>query len=313
MGSLALAAYGAGAGLGQGMTEVGQLEQKKQLMAKENELATNREATIARLRDSFEKENISNQQQFALKGAAAGREFELGQTKQKQEFESSQQKAKLASSEGVAARHEAGATARTERTAASRENVAKTRAAGTQKETPTWSSGHYQVAGPTPESPPTTIPLRIHRDGRVFVQSGDKFMLYDASQGGQLPDVKGVRTAPTAATQDLVNNPMGTNKTTGETNADAFQRAYGYLPSQYFSAIDRAQHPTGAPAGPLGKNAPPNSTWVQTSGGPASNAQDAADDAKADAEDHDTEQEEADPYGRNGPPTSSPEDTQPAQ
>jgi hypothetical protein len=303
MGSLALAAYGAVGGAGQGLTEAGKVEEEKQMEQTKSDIAQKREETIARLRDQFEKENIANQQQFQMKSAQAGRGFE--EQKQKEE---------IGSKEKIAGAHETQATERAHISANAR---VEARRVGTPapKEQKTWTPGHYQIGGgidpvtkmPTPQ---TTIPVMQHKDGRIFVQAGDKFLPYDATKGSQLPDVKGVRNADPKAVQDLTNDPNGTVPDGSETKADAFQRAYGYLPASYFSAAQRAESaPTGGPGGPLGKNAPPNSRFVPGTpfgGGNASgNAQDAQDDAEDNAGD--------DPYGREGPPTSSPDDTAPAQ
>ena len=304
MGSIALAAAGAIGGLGQGITAAGQLEEKKQLMQKENDMALARQETIARLQDRFQKENIQNEQQFQLKGAAASRGFET----QKQATE-------IASKEGIAARHETEATKRTNITAASRVEARKV-GAPAAKEQKTWTPGHYQIGGgidPVTKLPTasTTIPVMQHKDGRVFVQAGDKFMLYDATKGSQLPDVKSVRNADPKAVQDLSNDPEGTVPDGSETKADAFQRAYGYLPASYFSAAQRAeQQHSGGPAGPLGKNAPPGSTFhpgQPFGGGNASgNTQDIEDDA---------EDARSDPnsYANTGDEGPQPEDTMPAK
>jgi hypothetical protein len=304
MGSLALAAWGAVGGAGKGIEAAGELEEKKQLMQKESDIAQARQETIARLQDKFEKENIANQQQFQLKGAAASRGFET----QKQATE-------IASKEGIAARHETEATKRTNITAASRVEARKV-GAPAAKEQKTWTPGHYQIGGgidpvtkmPTPQ---TTIPVMEHKDGRVFVQAGDKFMLYDATKGSQLPDVKSVRNADPKAVQDLTNDPEGTVPDGSETKADAFQRAYGYLPSSYFSAAQRAeQQQHGGPVGPLGKNAPPGSKFVPGQpfgGGNASgNTQDIEDDAEDARNDNES-------YAQTGDEGPQPEDTMPAK
>lgn len=305
MGSLALAAYGGVAGAGAGITEAGKVAEQKNMMQTQSDISQAREETITRLRDKFEKENIANQQQFQMKGAQAGRAFE----EQKQATE-------IASKEKIAGEHETQSTGRAQISAHARIEARRV-GAPAQKEQKTWTPGHYQIGGgidpvtkmPTPQ---TTIPVMQHKDGRIFVQAGDKFLPYDATKGSQLPDVKGVRNADPKAVQDLTNDPNGTVPDGSETKADAFQRAYGYLPSSYFSAAQRAEGNTqGAPGGPLGKNAPPNSKFVPGTpfggGGNASgNTQDVADDAEDERGD--------DPYGTQGnTPSSSPEDTMPAQ
>lgn len=274
MGSLSYAVAGGMAGLGGAMEKVGSESYI-------NQLISDREATHERLRADLAAKNQQAEQERAQTfqhgetEIAAGRNVAAAGAQR--QFLTEQEKAK-----------EAAAQRRTETTGQYR---VKARVAGAPAKAPpkTWTPGHYQLQGsydPVSKQliPGATIPIMQHRDGRIFVQAGDKFMLYDATKGTQLPDAKSIgRTADPRAVQDITNDPTGTTPDGSETKADAFYRAYHYLPASYFSAAQRYQD-RGPAGGPLGKNAPPGSTYIPGApfgGGNASaNAQDAEDDGE---------------------------------
>lgn len=271
MGSIGYLVGGALAGAGKGLETIGEQASKDRDVKEAHDWQDAHDQTMERLRAAH-----------AEKMQSSGQEFQHGERLEQQDVAAHAAGAQREFLTGQEERKEAAAQKRTETTANSR--IEARRIGATPKAPPkTWTPGHYQLQGTVSNGqlvPGATIPIMHNRDGRVFVQSGDKFMLYDSTKGTQLPDTKGVRNADPRAVQDLTNDPNGRVPDGSETKADAFYRAYHYLPGSYFSAAQREQD-KGAAGGPLGKNAPPGSTFVpgQPFGG-GGNAQDAQDDAE---------------------------------
>lgn len=289
MGSLALAAAGAVGGLGAGITEVGQQEQKKQMMQKESDLATARQETIARLQDKFQKENIQNEQQFSMKGAAAGRVFQ-----------EQQQTQKLTSEETRAKQHETEATGRANILANARRDVAGTNAAArtaSAKQVPEFTHKTLNTQGSIDPVSHLPVPGRSydvlnHKSGQGFVAVGDMYLPYEAN-ATQFPDPKSIARAPADKLSLLADHP--------EKTMDFFQK-YGYIPRNAIVAMQQQNKPNDPS---LPKFLPPGTTaGAETPiGGPAE-----------DQEDENAAEGASDPYGTQGlHPTTSPEDTQPAQ
>lgn len=299
MGSLAYAAGGGLAGLGQGMAQVGREAHEEQMLQKQNDLATAREETMTRLRDSLEKENIQNQQAFQSKAAGATHQFELGKEQQRQEFET-----------GKAKTHEEAATGRAEILAGARKYAADRsvdRAAAGKKPAAEWTRSNLSEQGSIgtgPDGKAAILPgrsyslLRHNPTGQGFVEVGDKLLPYDAS-ATQFPDSKSVRNAPAADIADLMQHPE---------RGMAFFRAYKYLPRDWMSKnAEMKQQGEGNLPKFVGKGATVTASNNFGGGGEPepTDHEDAADEQTAEGP--------QDPYGQDGAPTSQPSDNQPAQ
>ena len=115
---------------------------------------------------------------------------------------------------------------------------------------------HRQRAGNPTVVPGKQFSVLQHRDGRQFVQVGDKFLPYDASKD-EVPDGGSVRRAAASEVDKLVQNPE---------QADNFLATYHYLPLQWFSAAQKQTDTQNAKLQGFGKNVVPSTATVS---GPA--------------------------------------------
>ena len=294
MGSLAFAAGGAAAGLGQGLEKVG-----------ENAMLELRMAALMRLKEDFE----SQSQVKGFEHQEAMQQKQFGEQEKMHGIEHGEQVAAAGAQRGFLeeqeARKEKAAEKRTRITAQSRVDVAGIRAdaqsraaAAAHPPGPLLKhAGDYQLQGTVSNGqlvPGARIPIYQHRDGRTFVAAGSRFLPFDSSTG-KLPDAKSVGRGNAKAEQDLLADPTGMTPDGKSTKLDAFINAYGYVPGGYFAAQERAQQAPPTGGGPLGKAAPPGATWHPASAPPGSGGEaytdNAAEDAQADAEDAQAENE----------------------
>lgn len=243
-----LATMGAVKGLGEGITETGEIGAKRQMMERQNQMETNRAVMLQKMSQEFQSQE-----------AGKGRSFQAEQTQREitgrsnvAHFEQEQQNIRAgqerASKETIATGHEAAATERAGIMASSRLGSAAIRqgsGSGT-KDKPDFTISHIQVAPRDPTgkpiigAAPETHLVAVHKSGQQYMQVGGtvdpqsgmpvggKMVLFD-SQKNQPVDLS-ARPRPNAgAVADLIQNP-------NEDHAMAFQQRYGYLPSEYFGA-----------------------------------------------------------------------------
>lgn len=249
MGILAIA--GGIRGVGEGMTEAGVQANKVDLETKKNELQQAREEAITRLQGtqaSGLEEQRAEHQEKDVKMEVAGRagvaQFEAGQKSseaaKQREFTGTQNTQHQGSQEKIAAGHDAA-----------RVQAAAEHASANKAPPKDWSFRNVTTQGsidpvshlPTPGR--SYIVLQ-HRDGRQFVQTGDKFLPYDASSD-KVTDSASVRRAPAGAISDLSQDPNGTTPG-GNPKTEVFLQRYGYLPMSWYAAAGRAKDQATAAA-----------------------------------------------------------------
>ena len=247
MGSLAMAAYGAGAGLGQGLQTVGKAGMEVQQEQKKSAIAQQREEAIQRLRDAEQEKiqgtQISAQQEaqarsekftkeqteagYVHAGAAAGatRQFEAEQETKKEA--AAQERTETAGKYRVAARV-AGAAPKKEVPEFTQRTL--TEQAGVPTKDPSDPTGQRMI-----EHPGRSYTQLVHKSGLSFVQvNGSVDPKTGQTTGGLLlphgandtsfPDSKNVFRVPVKATQNLMEHP--------ETWM-AYQEAYHQLPADW--------------------------------------------------------------------------------
>ena len=305
MGSLAFAVGGGLAGAGQGLAEVGKEQQQAQ-----------RDATILRLQNQYasERQQVGFTEQEKLQGKT--QEFEHGEKEREYQVQAAAAGASRAFLTQQEAATEAAAQKRTETTGQYRV-AARKAGMGTPKSTPEWTQGHYEMQGSVVKDPSdpsgkktmmvpggTILTQYNNRTHQAYVQIGNKFMPYDASKGASLPNAGSVRNAPQAAVTDLASDPYGMTPDGKSTKADAYLQQYGHLPMAYFDALKNHDPNAPAPGGPLGKAAPPGSSYSEgpSYGRSLGDAQDAQDDA-----------EDREDYANTGDAGPQASDTAPAQ
>lgn len=242
-----LAAAGAVKGLGEGLTEGGEIEAKKQMMEKQNELETNRATMLQKMQQEFQSGEAGKQRTFQEQQTEKEIAGRSGVAHFQQEQENARAGLERASKEKVAGAHEEAATERAGIMASSRLGSAALRTGGGgTKDKPDFTISHIQVAPrdangkPVIGAAPETHLVAVHKSGNQYMQVGGtvdpqtgmpvggKMVLFDA-QRNQPVDLS-TRPRPNAgAVSDLIQNP-------NEDHAMAFQQRYGYLPSEYFGA-----------------------------------------------------------------------------
>lgn len=246
-----LAAAGAAGGLGQGITQEGQEQQKAGLAEKMNALQQAREEAITRLQGSqqsqLEEQRAAHQERDVheeIAGRSSVAQFEAGQksseAQKTRDFAAGQNTQSQASKEKIAAGHD---TARVD-AAGVHANAAKVPG----KE---WTYRNVTTAGGI--DPVSHMPMNgrsfivaQHNDGRQFVQVGDKMLPYDAS-ADKVQSADSVRRAPAGAVNDLMNDPTGSTPS-GNPKSEVFLQRNGYLPLSYFTALKQTQ--ANSPTGP---------------------------------------------------------------
>lgn len=275
MGILAIA--GGISGGGQGLTAAGQQQAKVDLETKMNELAQTREESITRLQgqqaSGLEEQRAAHQEkdvQQEIAGRSNVAQFEAGQKSSEaaksRAFSAEQNTQHQTSQEKIAAGHDVA-----------RVSAASEHANASKAPPKDWSFRNVTTQGGI--DPVTKMPtagrsyvVLQHRDGRQFVQTGDKFLPYDAS-ADKVQDAASVRRAPAGAISDLSQDPNGTTPS-GNPKSEVFLQRYGYLPMPWFSAASKANdqanaaskqsHGFGAGAVPPGASVSPQ----QPVGGP---------------------------------------------
>lgn len=266
MGSLAYAVGGGLAGLGEGLAKVGEQGFKEQNIKTENENAMARDTAHERLRDQFQKEDIANQQAFQTKSAETAATRAATAAGVTREFESGEKTKERESKEGIAARHETGATAREQDASNKKLQAAEARAAGARKPVAEFTHKTLTKAGGMTQGPDgkyvqtngASYDLLNHRSGQGFVAVGDMYLPYSASDA-QFPDPGKVGRAPADKLALLAQHP--------EKMMDFFQK-YGYIPRTAVSALQQqkdqqqdkslptwAKGSTAGPETPLGAQA----------------------------------------------------------
>ncbi len=299
-----LAAAGAVQGLGQGLVQTGEQQQKVDLQQKMNDLAQKREEAITRLQGSqqsaLEEQRAGHEAQRTDKeiaGHSAVAQFERGEISKEAEkqrtFAAGEDKAKLASEER-----------RTERTASSRENVAMIRSDKSgQGKGKIWEVHNITEGGGIDPNTHAIIPQKQTQilfnksTGRQYVAAGDRLLPYDASKGGMAPP-ESVKRAPATDVQALLADPLGKVpagfNNAGMDKATAFEQTHGYLPAQWMTSAQQAdQQQSSSSTTSLkipGKWAPgmfkpgAQSTPGPTFGGGGAGPDDGTDDQNADAD-----------------------------
>lgn len=263
MGILAIA--GGIGGAGQGAVQVGQEAQKASLAEHMSDLAQAREESITRLQGSqasgLEEQRAAHQEKDVDKeiaGRSAVAHFETetksAEAAKQREFAGGQNTQHQASQEKIAAGHD---TARVT-AAAEHANASKT----PQKD---WSFRNVTTQGSIDPVSHLPTPGRAyivlqHRDGRQFVQTGDKFLPYDASSD-KVQESASIRRAPAGAIQDLSQDPNGTTPA-GNPKTEVFLQRYGYLPMSWYSAAGRAKDQAVQQAHGFGPGAVPQGASV---------------------------------------------------
>lgn len=275
MGSLALA--GAVEGAGRGLVANADIQQKVAAQKAAADYETTRQMALERMRSE-------NAQQ--IEQQRAGAQMGVAKLQQQWHTEDVQKEVEAKASESSKQREFQGKENEANRQ--NRKDIATIRAsaqigarAGSAKPPKDWT---FRNVTQQPSIDPVTkalVPGKQYsvlqnRDGRQFVQAGDKFMPYDASMDS-VPDPGSVRRAASSEVEKLVQNPD---------QADNFLATYHYLPMQWFSAAQKQSDKSNAVKG-WGRNAIPAGARVSgpayLMGGEA--AEDAADDAESDRED----------------------------
>lgn len=243
-----LAAAGALNGLGQGMTQVGEAQQKENLASKMSQLETTRQEAITRLqgaqgmqleeaRSGHEDTRVEKE----IKGRSDVAHYETeekeGESAKQRSFTGEQNTAKFGSEEK-----------RTKMNADSRIEAARLRAGavGAGKNPPKeWQAKTVNLQGsfdPTSHAliPGRGLSIMTHRDGSQWIQTGDKLVPYDASAPEGHGDMSALRRAPAGAVQALIKDPLG-NAPSGLSKKDSFVKQFGYLPLPYLHASQAAR------------------------------------------------------------------------
>lgn len=256
-----LAAAGAVGGLGQGMVQVGEQQQKENLATKMSALEQTRQEAITRLQGAqgmqLEEARSGHEDvrtEKEIKGRSDVAHYETGEKEAEAEktrgFTDVQNKAKFGSEEK-----------RTKMNADSRVEAAKLRADASRsgKNPPKeWTPKTVNLQGsfdPTSHAlvPGRGMSIMTHRDGSQWIQAGDKLLPYDATQPEGHGDVSGIRRAPAGAVQALIQDPLG-QAPSGLSKKDSFVKQYGYLPTPYLQASQGARDAQA----PKGGGAPAN-------------------------------------------------------
>ena len=292
MGSLAMAAYGAIGGAGQGLQTVGKAEMSTQLEQKRNDMEQQRQEALERLRAA----NQATEQQTGIAAQQAAQERSEKFTKEQTEagyvhaggaaaatraFETQQEASK-----------EAAAQKRTE-TAGQYRVAARQAGNAPKKETPEFTQRTLTEQGgidPVTHQPTAgrSYTQLVHKSGLSLVQvngsvdpktgqpSGGLLLPHGANDTS-FPDPKNVYRPPVKATQNLMQHP--------ESWQDYYQ-AYHQLPADWLPAY-QAHQSQPAPQQGLPAFARPGTTGsaftpVGGGGGNArsGNEQDAEDDAE---------------------------------
>jgi hypothetical protein len=312
VGSLALAAYGAVGGAGQGLQTVGKAEMATQMEQKKSDMEQERQEALERLKAAEEEKiqaaNIAAQQNLQ----------QSGQTFTKAQTEAGYEHAGRAATAAQAAKMEQiqeenkgrlGAAGILGKARVDVANINATKPTGRQL------VSEYKPAQAVLNSPGIDrfskqplpgrkVDVLQHWDGTRWIQGTDGNLYpFDPSKpdgygGGAAPRGR----APAADTQALIRNPLGVLPS-GTSTRDYFVNKFGYLPREYLGAANAARNHVNAsyaqpaPAaqgGSAGAAAPPT----------------ASNDQSEDAEDAHVV---SDPYGATGNPTSQPSDDEPAQ
>ena len=244
-----LAAAGAVQGLGQGITEVGQQEQKKQMLQKESDIAQAREETLLRLRDTYEKQNLQTQHGWSQQAAGATREFEMGQEQRK-----------FAHEDTNLAITEAGKNKRNTSTVEGRTDVAVIRsgAPGAKgKEGGEWMPRNVNIGQPKNEDGSynlTAAPVQAagvfnKRTGKMYNLQGDRAYAWDNDKMQNLREPNSTnRAVQPGEMEDLMRDPTGKIKggnNDGLYKSDVFEAAHGFLPTAVLhSAVQASQAPS---------------------------------------------------------------------
>jgi hypothetical protein len=325
MGSLMLAAAGAVGGLGQGITEVGQQEQKAQLLQKQNDLIQAREETLQRLRAAEEEKLQASGQQFQhtetetaagrnVAAAGAQRQFLTEQEKSREAAAGARTNAIVGGRVRVANinadSREANATLRNEKppkadwksSTVQLPGLVPARAQRMITETDPRTGQRTSVPDPSDKPPmiPGKVPYRImnHISGATsIVKLADgRFVPFD---GQHIPDTKSVGRPPARDVQDLLQNPD---------RYPQFLQRYHQLPEGFDEAYTahfqnltndyNSRHSGGA----------------NTSSAPSSNQSSGQDDDQNGAQEDLNLANGNDPYGTKGnTPSTTAEDYAPAQ
>ena len=249
MGSLLLA--GAVKGAGEGIAENAQLEQKMEAQKAMADYEQQRQMGLERMR---------NENAQAIESKRAQSQLGVAQLQEQWHTADVQQETEAKAAEGSKQREFLGKQGEANRQ--NRKDIAQIRASaqvesrqGAAKAPKTWSYRNITMPGSMGVDPvtkqPTIIPgkqfsVLQHRDGRQFVQVGDKFLPYDASKD-QVPDGGDVARAASSEVDKLVAHPE---------QADNFLATYHYLPMKWFSASQQKVDQTPPPAG-WGRNVVP--------------------------------------------------------
>ena len=253
-------ALGAAAGAGQAATTIGQFGMQKsmqeQLLTKQNELATAREETIARLRQSgaetlqakgqeFQKGQL--QTEIGARGAAAGAARQFQKEEQTEKLKSEERRTGITASSRVEA-------------ARVRADAARDISKGAKPNSP-WEF-HIVKQGTDPKTQ-ATLPdksvLLNKQIGYTGVNIGGRYFRTDP-QGqpigydGKPVDPTGVRRAAASEVQAVSRDPYAVGAD-GVPLIDKFEKTYGYRPEQWVGAMQsqsqqQQQQQSGQPVRP---------------------------------------------------------------
>lgn len=312
MGSLTLALAGGVGGAGAGVADVARQDIMKA-----------REEALIRLRESYESER----QQTGIaaqKGLQkSGQEFEAGQTEKKLGAAARAHGATLAQEKELAAAKLKSEEKRTETTGKYRLAAAEVRANATKSgkgNTPIWELHNINVGQPLgPDGKPNLTAAPVQKavlfnrsSGSLYAPVGGRLYRWDSDKNAPVIDPKTTnRAVDPGELQDLLSDPTGTIpegfKNSGMSKADAFERAHGFLPSEFTQALQRAQQSSqnsssasfSLPLGLVRGIGGPNATSSKVADlSPSQQAQEAEEDAEAareDAEDNAPAQEPSAP------------------
>jgi hypothetical protein len=231
-----LAAAGAAQGLGQGIAEVGQQQQKVDLETKMQQLTKDRETAL---------EDMRNQHQTALQ--ASSQTFQAGQEQTRIGAASAAAKASREHESEEEAKNRASREKMNQNTVAGRVEAARLHAesSGAGKGDPkVWESktlkstsfdekNHLPTTGETPY-------IHNNHTGQDYLQVNDKWIPMDARTGKPFWDYDHLRRPDPAHLQALMQDPLGSapagTANAGLSNAQIFQNTYGYLPSAWGAA-----------------------------------------------------------------------------
>lgn len=239
-----LATAGAIGGLGQGITQVGEAQQKTNLAQKMNDMQQTREEAITRLQgqqqSQLEEQRAGHEEQRTEKeiaGHSAVAQFERGSVEKEAEaqrsFGHTENQAKFASEEK-----------RTQITADSRVAAAKTRATASQKPPKGWTPKNVTLQGTVSNGtiiPGKQMQVMTHPDGSAYVQVGDRLIPYNgAATDGLGMDPASLRRAPAKEVQTLLQSPTAVLRS-GMSAKDSFVKRNGYLPGGFMAAENAAR------------------------------------------------------------------------